>query len=168
MIKGTSRYPLFLPLILIAMLTSSCGRNIVFSDASEMKGEKWKLDNVVRFEAEIEDTISSNNIFFTVRTGTSYPYRNIWLFVSTTAPSGKTATDTLQFMLADEKGNRYGKGFGDIRELRLPFRSVVYFPEKGKYQFSIMQGMRNEELDGVYDFGLIIEKLKSGRKGGKE
>ena len=58
------------------------------------------------------------------------PFRNIYLFVTTTSPDGKTITDTLQYNLADEKGKWYGKGFGDIHELNLPYKSNVYFPVK--------------------------------------
>ena len=83
----------------------------------------------------VSDTINSTNIFFTIRTGSEYPFRNIFLFVTTTSPDGKIVTDTLEYDLADEKGNWYGKGFGDIHELKLPYRSNVFFPMKGTYQF---------------------------------
>ena len=53
------------------------------------------------------------------------PFRNIYLFVTTTSPDGKSITDTLQYNLADEKGKWYGKGFGDIHELKLPYKSNV-------------------------------------------
>jgi len=106
------------------------------------------------------DTASLCNIWLTVRTGTSYPYRNIWLFVNTLSPTGKSITDTLQYMLADEKGKWFGKGFGDIHELDLPFRTGVYFREKGTYTFRIRHGMRDENLNGVYDLGLRISKIK--------
>jgi gliding motility-associated lipoprotein GldH len=125
-----------------------------------MPSEEWNLENIPVFKPEITDTISSNNISFTLRTAASYPFRNIFLFVSTTSPAGKTITDTLQYMLADEKGKWYGKGFGDVHELYLPFKSSVYFPAKGIYSFKIRHGMRIETLKGVYDIGLRIEKIK--------
>ena len=114
--------------------------------------------DILHFRVPVTDTVNSNNVFFTVRTGTSYPFRNIYLFVTTTSPEGKSVTDTLQYNLADEKGNWYGKGFGDIRELNLPYKSNVFFPFKGIYQFKIQHGMRIENLNSVYDFGLKIEK----------
>ncbi len=125
-----------------------------------MPAEEWNLDNVAAFEPEITDTLSGNNIFFTIRTGASYPFRNIYLFVSTTSPAGKTITDTLQYKIADEKGKWYGKGFADVHELNLPFKANVYFPSKGIYSFKISHGMRTETLNGVYDIGLRIEKIK--------
>ena len=126
-----------------------------------MPDKEWTLENVALFTPEITDTISTNNVFFIIRTGSSYPFRNIYLFLSTTAPTGKTITDTLQYMLADDKGKWYGKGIGDIHELILPFKSSVYFPSKGIYSFKIRHGMRSEMLQGVYDLGLKIEKTKN-------
>jgi len=112
------------------------------------------------FDAQITDTIALNNIFFTIRTGSDYPFRNIFLFVSTSAPDGKKFTDTLEYYLADDKGNWYGKGFGDIRELKLPYKSNIYFPMKGEYKFNVQHGMRIEDLKDVYDIGLRIEKTQ--------
>lgn len=124
-----------------------------------MPERTWKLLDIPAFKIPVTDTLNSNNVFFTIRTGSSYPFRNIYLFVTTTSPDGKSITDTLQYNLADEKGKWYGKGFGDIHELNLPYKTNVYFPVKGSYQFKIQHGMRVEDLKGVYDFGLRIEKI---------
>ncbi len=125
-----------------------------------MAGETWKLMDIPAFKVPITDTLNSNNVIFTIRNGSSYSFRNIYLFVTTTSPDGKKITDTLQYYLADEKGKWYGRGFGDIHELNLPYKSNVYFPLKGTYVFKIQHGMRVENLNGVYDFGLRIEKIK--------
>jgi gliding motility-associated lipoprotein GldH len=146
--------------MVVSTLFTSCSKNTVYTDTEVMPGNKWDLTSVLSFSTEITDTLSSNNIFFTIRTGSSYPYRNIFLFVTTTSPEGKTLSDTLQYDLADEKGKRYGIGFGDIRELELPFKTNVFFPHKGVYSFSIRHGMRTEVLNDIYDFGLSIVNAK--------
>ena len=147
-----------MPLLIIAVFSISCGRNVVFTDSAPMDGKVWALKNIPEFRIPVNDTINSNNIHFTIRTGTSYPYRNIYLFVTTTSPEGNSLTDTLQYNLADEKGNWYGKGFGDIHELDLPYKSNVFFPVKGTYQVKVQHGMRIENLKGVYDIGIKVEK----------
>jgi len=158
MTRRISRY-IFILFPAFLLLLSSCNSNVVYSDNHPMAGNIWKLMDVSSFKTEINDTLTSNNIFFTIRTGSSYPFRNIWLFVTTTSPEGKSITDTLQYNLADEKGKRLGKGFGDIHELDLPYKSNVYFPLKGVYKFHVQHGMRVEDLKGVYDFGMRIEKI---------
>ena len=157
MIKGINRYSCILILTSFILLLS-CNNNVVYTDSLPIPGEKWELMNIQSFSVPIDDTVNSNNVIFTIRTGSVYPFRNIFLFVRTTSPDGKSITDTLEFSLADEKGKWFGKGFGDIHEAKLPYKSNVYFPIKGTYQFNVQHGMRIEDLNGVYDFGLRIEK----------
>lgn len=159
MTKGIDKY-IFLVYLALIVLLSACNSNVLFTDSVSIPSEEWTLDNVAVFNPDISDTASFQNISFTIRTGSSYPFKNIYLFVSTTSPAGKTISDTLQYNLADDKGKWYGKGFGDVHELNLPFKSGVYFPVKGIYSFKIRHGMRTETLKGVYDIGLRIEKIK--------
>ena len=159
MIKGISKYP-FLTVISVLLLIYSCNKDVLYTDSVNIPSEVWSLDFIPEFKSEISDTTSICNIYFTLRTGTDYPYQNIWFFVNTVSPSGKSITDTLQYMLADEKGKWFGKGFGDIHELDLPFRTGVFFREKGTYTFLVQHGMRKENLKGVYDLGLRISKLE--------
>jgi gliding motility-associated lipoprotein GldH len=123
-----------------------------------MTGEEWKLQEPVTFRMPLRDTALRTNVYFTLRTGSEYPFRNIWLFVNTLAPDGKSLTDTIEYFLADEKGKRAGSGFGDIKELVLPYRTNVYFPSAGVWQFRIHHGMRTDPLKGIYDLSLTIEK----------
>lgn len=146
-------------MLFTSILFTSCNNNIIYSEIHKMPGAIWKLDDVAKYRVEISDTISSNNVIFTLRSGPKYPFRNIWLFVSTVSPDGKTITDTLNFTVADEKGRSPGKGLGDIRELDLPYKSNVFFPLKGTYRFTVRHGMRSEDLPDVYDLGMRIENI---------
>jgi gliding motility-associated lipoprotein GldH len=159
MIKGINRLS-FIFILIFFLLIVSCNSKVVYTNSEAMPQEIWKLMDVATFKVPITDTLTSNNVIFTIRNGSSFPFRNIFLFVSTTSPDGKKITDTLQYNLADEKGKWYGRGFGDIHELNLPYKSNVYFPLKGTYEFKIQHGMRVENLKGVYDFGLRIEKMR--------
>ncbi len=162
----TNKCLLIIPAIALLI---SCGKNVVFTDTADMKSRTWELAHIPVFKIPVKDTLSGNNIFFTIRTSSSYPYRNIYLFVTTTSPKGKSITDTLQYDIADDKGKRLGKGFGDIHELLLPYKSNVFFPVAGNYLIAVQHGMRIESLKGVYDFGIRVEKtskrpLRSGKK----
>jgi gliding motility-associated lipoprotein GldH len=145
----------------LLMLTAiSCDRNTYFSDSVRMQEEKWSMYDPVTFACSIDDTVKIYNVDLAVRTSTAYPYRNLYLFIITSFPSGTTVTDTVQVMLADEKGDWLGRGAGDIRELTIPYKSNVYFPEKGEYHFSVIQGMRDTILKGIYDLGIRISLKK--------
>ncbi len=142
---------------------SSCKSDLIYTDSVPMPKSIWSLSNVPDFKVPVNDTINTADIAFTIRTGSEYPFRNIWLFVTAESPDGKSITDTVEYKLADDKGNWFGKGFGDIKELNLPYRTNVFFPRKGSYHFKIRHGMRVGDLKGVYDFGLRIEKFKTGK-----
>jgi gliding motility-associated lipoprotein GldH len=148
----------FLIAAMILLTLSSCNSNIIYSDEAVMPEMTWNLFNTADFSFPVTDTNNNTNVFFTIRTGSQYPFRNIFLFVTTSAPDGKVVTDTLEYEVADEKGNWFGKGFGEIHELKLPYRQNVFFPVKGTYRFKIQHGMRTVDLKGVYDVGLRIEK----------
>lgn len=159
MIKKISKQIL---IAFILMLTISCSRNrnVLFTDSAVMPGATWSLFDIPDFRIPVNDTLARTNVFFNIRTGSAYPFRNIWLFITATAPDGKNImTDTLQYDLADQKGRWYGHGIGDIHELKLPFRQNVFFPMKGTYHFRIQHGMRIGNLKGVYDIGVRVEKI---------
>lgn len=150
--------------LIVILLAVSCSRDTIFIDSAAMPERTWSLTNEPVFRIPVEETSVSTDVSFSIRTGSDYPFRNIYLFVNTLSPSGKSVTDTLQFYLADEKGNWLGKGVGDVHELKLPFRTNVFFPEKGVYQVKIQHGMRAGDLKGVYDLGIKVEKHQTVKR----
>ena len=152
--RKTTNSIFFISVLAILALNCTRSKNVIFTDSAVMPNATWSLSDNPDFRIIVNDSTTRTNIFFNIRTGSKYPFRNIWLFVN-----GKTSiTDTLQYDLADEKGSWYGEGFGDIHELKLPYRQNVFFPAKGTYHFKIQHGMRAEDLTGVYDIGIRVEK----------
>jgi gliding motility-associated lipoprotein GldH len=148
-----------LPALLAIILISACSRNTMYSDVVKMKNAQWSMYDAANFSCPVSDTTGIYNVSLSVRTSSEYPYRNLFLFVITTFPAGTTVTDTIQGMLTDEKGEWIGKGAGDIREVTIPYKSNIYFPEKGEYHFRVIQGMRDTLLEGVYDIGMKISSV---------
>ncbi len=148
----------FLVIILLVILTAGCTGDTIFSESTRFEAEEWGRSFKPEFMPTVADTINGFNIDFFIRTGSAYPYRNIYLFITTITPSGSLRTDTIEYFLSSENGTRYGSGVGDVREVILPFRRNVRFSESGRYRFIIEQGMRKEDLTGLYDMGLVIKK----------
>jgi gliding motility-associated lipoprotein GldH len=147
-------------ILILLLCTASCRSDIIFTDSVILPDKKWTIDNVITFEVPVTDTLNSAEITFPVRTGSEYPYRNLYLFISARSPKGVVIADTIEYQLTNGKGEWYGKGAGDIHELELPFRKNIYFPETGNYTFRIQHGMRSLELNSVYDLGIRITKVK--------
>jgi gliding motility-associated lipoprotein GldH len=153
----------FIGLTLLALLLTACNKNVVFSEYKTFKGSEWHSADKAVFEVDITDTLSFNNISLMVRHGDSYPYNNVFLFVTSSYPDGKVMKDTMEIVLASNKGEWMGSGVGDIFDFKVPVKKNVRFPRSGKYTFTFEQAMRVDPLPLVMDFGFEIEKVE-GRK----
>ncbi|MCD6018486.1 MAG: motility protein [Bacteroidetes bacterium] len=144
----------------LLMLLVSCNKNVVFSDYTKLPEEGWKTDNRLKFEVDIKDNNALHNVFLNVRHADSYPYANLFVFLTTTYPDGKTSVDTLECIFADKKGKWVGDGAGDLWDNKIPLKKNLRFPQTGKYTFSFEQGMRSNPLPLILDFGMTIEKAQ--------
>lgn len=147
---------LFFASIIIVM--SSCNQNTVFSKYITIPEEGWDKSNKLEFEVDIKDNTTLNSVFLTVRHADAYPFSNLYLFLKTKYPDGKYSVDTLECILANEKGEWIGDGAGDIFDNKIPIKKNMIFPQVGKYTFTFEQGMRNNPLPLIMDFGMVIEK----------
>jgi len=93
---------------------------------------------------------------------TDYPKSNLFVFITTTAPTGASRRDTLEIIIAEDNGKWKGNGFGDIKLVSKEYRKAVRFAVPGKYTFEIEQGMRIPEIP-VTDVGLRIEEYRELR-----
>ena len=141
------------------LLIISCDPNRVYEDNTNIEKNKWLQQNSIEFQVDIKDTVSAHNIYVNIRNTGKYPMSNIFLFIKTSSPLGYSVIDTFNCILADEKGKWLGKGFGNIWNNRFLYKKNVKFPIPGTYTFRYEQAMRKEELLGIVDVGLRIEKV---------
>jgi gliding motility-associated lipoprotein GldH len=145
-------------LFLLFLVLSACNKNVIYSKYHTFKDNEWKVTEKAEFDLEIKDTQSLNNISLMIRHADSYPFNNIFLFVTTSYPDGKIRKDTMEVILANQKGEWMGSGTGDIFDYKVPIKKNTRFPLAGKYHFSFEQGMRLDPLPLIMDFGFEIEK----------
>ena len=137
---------------------TSCDSQRIFEDNIEIEDNLWNVDTIVKLEVDIVDTATPANFYINVRNAEGYPYSNIYLFIKTKFPNGQQSNDTLECILADEKGQWLGNGMGDIYDNQIPFKRNVRFPVAGRYTFELQHGMRLKDLPLIMDVGLRIEK----------
>jgi gliding motility-associated lipoprotein GldH len=145
-------------LMLILFLVCSCSRNVAFSEYKKFDQNEWRVSDKAAFDFEMNDDQSLYNISLMVRHTDAYPYNNLFLFVTTKYPDGKVLKDTMELILASDKGKWHGSGAGDIFDYKVPVKQNVRFPLKGKYRFEFEQAMRINPLPEVMDFGMEIGK----------
>ena len=136
-------------LIVLAIMLASCIKPAVYDTVIDIPNEQWNVDSIAIFNVDISDTTSAHGIYLNIRNTTSYPNSNLFLFIQTTSPQGATLTDTLECFLANTRGEWLGKGFGAIRDNRVPYKRYIRFPEEGTYVFQIQHGMRTHKLKGI-------------------
>ncbi len=143
---------------LTVLLTVACNDNVVYERNERIPDNVWNRFHIPVFEVEITDTLNAHNLLINLRNTGEYPRSNLFLFISATSPGGAFTRDTLELVLADPSGRWKGRGFGSIWQNRFFYRKNVRFPERGKYTFEVEQAMRIDDLRGIVDVGLRIEK----------
>ncbi len=152
---------LFFSCLTYLFIFNSCNNNTYFEQNISIPNRTWKRNNVIHFSVPINDTHQVYNIFINIRNEGTYPYRNIYLFSTIEAPNGNKLIDTLNCILADEKGRWYGKSnLGDLYMNQFLYKSKVRFPHAGTYKFSFEQALRYEEIKHICDIGLRIETIQ--------
>lgn len=144
--------------LLILAGMASCDSKRVFEAYKTLEEKGWNKDSVVTFNVHLKDTTRNHNLYVNIRNEGTYPYSNLWLFLTIGSPDGKQLTDTVEFTLAEPSGRWKGSGIGDLHDNQIIYKSNVFFPHSGDYTFSIKQGMRDNVLPGIRDIGLRIEK----------
>ena len=161
MIKIMARNPEKRPILLLALLivmVISCDSNRVFEEHIAMEKGTWNVKNKLPFKVAISDLMARYNVYLNIRNGPEYQYSNLFMFMNTVFPDGKIARDTIELTLADYDGRWLGSGMGSVKFSRFLFRKDLRFKQTGNYQFILEQAMRVNELNGIRDIGLRIEK----------
>ena len=144
-----------------ASLLSACSHDIVYSRFVPISTEEWTTDSVLRFDYTIQDAAADYRIIVYVRHSERYPYQNMWLFCSFGTPLDSVTlwhNDTIEFYLADDRGQWLGNKAISYMEMPVLFAQNYRFHREGEYQFTITQAMRETLLRGVSDVGLIVRK----------
>lgn len=149
-------------LFIAAFTLFGCDSNKVFEEYIDVENGVWKKENVAKFSVEISDTNNLHNLYLNIRNKGTYPFSNLYLFVTIQAPDGSSNTDTVNCELADKRGKWLGKGVGDLWDVKVPYIGGFKFTQEGKYQVFMEQAMRAEDgLDGISDVGLRIERKEN-------
>lgn len=169
-IKGVESKLLNWALLLVAgWVLTACNERPVFDQSVEIPDMSWKREERVKLEFQIDDTVSQHNFFLNVRNTERFPYRNLYVFITTVFPNGKKSVDTVGCMLADKSGRWLGDGNGFLFDNSSIANRVMYkynrrFPLTGEYTVYIEQAMRDSALKGVMNVGLRIEQANGKGK----
>jgi gliding motility-associated lipoprotein GldH len=142
-------------LFLLSLILVSCTQEAVYNKSFKFQDEVWNQNVKPSFEVDIQDTSVAYDFVFTLRSTTDYAYNNLWVFLSSTPPTGKSAREPYEIKMAYPDGNWIGKKSGTIveHELIFPKRKL---PFKGKYRFTLEQAITQKVVDEVLDLSLEV------------
>lgn len=149
--------PIVIAFVMLLSISWGCKPSADMAENQDIPHARWDMNKPLRFEYQCNDTLNYKDILFTIRHTGQYPFSNLFLFITTMAPNGSTQKDTVEFMLANARGKWFGSGIGDVYSLQLIFRRNIRFGQKGRYIFYIHHGMREKELNGITDLGILIK-----------
>lgn len=160
--KSTIRRYVYLPCALCLLIFVSCQEQVIFEQNVDILDCAWDKDTpaYLTIAAPPDSVAGYYRLAINFRHTEDYPYRNIYFFITTTAPDGANLRDTVQYELANEHGRWLGKIGRYWIDHRLLYRSRIRFPQQGDYLFGIQQGMRADTLYGAGAVGLRLEKMK--------
>ncbi len=143
---------------LLALTACGCGGNVFYRDIKQVPDEQWNIAEPLAFSVDIPDSSVYYDLYINLRNTTDFETQNFYVFMQTQYPDGHSEQDTLGFILCDKFGKWTGKGKGRIKDNKFLFQPNVRFPFSGNYTFTVTQGMRQETVKGVSDFGITLEK----------
>ena len=111
----------------------------------------WNTDSIVSFELDNIDTTSSHDLYLMVRHTTNFKFQNLFLFTNF-----ENQQDTLELFMSEKSGRWLGKGFGEIKELKIRIKENVNFKENQDQIFSVEQAMRYEDLEKIINLTEIV------------
>ncbi|MEJ6490948.1 MAG: gliding motility lipoprotein GldH [Flavobacteriales bacterium] len=146
-------------ILALGFALSGCGDTPYYDKTYSFEEKEWNQRVMPSFTVDIKDTSKVYDFILTLRTTTSYSYNNLWVFLNSKTPSGLIAREPFQIRIANEDGSWFGTKSGTVVENPLVFRSRK-FPEKGKFTFTVEQGITEETIDEVLDIGLRLTESK--------
>jgi gliding motility-associated lipoprotein GldH len=136
----------------------ACSFKSLYENTVDIPKGIWNKSNTVQFDVPVNDTVNAYAIIISIRNNNNYPYSNIYLFADTYSPKGDVVRDTIEFELCDSRGKWFGKGIGGLWQNQVYYRKNIRFPNSGTYRLYFTQAMRDDNLEGIMDIGIKIER----------
>ena len=140
---------------------------MVLEQTKDINQAVWHRDSIVKIQFKSQDSVQAYDLFFLIRNDNRYPYANIFLIAKIENKHQKII-DTLEYAMADEKGNWLGSGIWDLKESKLVYKKNFKFKDTLPVTISVGHAVRktgqilgDEELPGIKTVGIIIEKAKN-------
>lgn len=141
--------------MVVVVFLQSCTTPPFYEKVYSFEDNEWKQPVKPSFTVDIQDINKEYNFIVTLRTTTDYKFSNLWIYMNTVTPDGTKAREPFEIHITNPDGSWTGKKTGTIVENLLKFNKRK-LPKKGKYTFTLEQGITTSKVDEVLDIGLRV------------
>lgn len=156
--KAVGFMRLFALAIFVMLVVAGCNKNNVLEENAQINDYKWAYTDGKTFTTEIKDTAIKYDLYVSVRHSFNFEWRNLWINIETVFPDSTKFNKRVNLQLSQPDGHWYGDCLGDNCDLEIPIQLNAYFPQPGKYTFTITQDMRVSPLNYIKSVGMRIQK----------
>ena len=151
---------LLLQLIGLSLLLNSCDSNRIYEQNYDLADALWKLEDIQKFNFEIDEINSDYNLSLNLRNSLSYPFHNIYIkYYLKDSLNTILSSELKEYYLFDPKsGQPQGDGLGDLFDNRFTMIEDYNFPYVGEYTMEIEQFMRLDSLPLIVSVGLRVAR----------
>ncbi len=146
-------------IFLLLLINAGCDQNRVYEENKDIPDAIWRVNDIPKFEFEIEDNKQSYRLHFNIRSTLSYPFQNIYVKYNLRDSVHKILkTELKEFLLFDVKtGEPQGGGVGDLFDNRFLILEDYNFDSPGRYSVDFQQFMRIDSLPMIVSVGLRVD-----------
>lgn len=150
--------------IFFSLLIISCDSKRVFEDNAEFKDRSWKINQPVKFDFQISDTVRKYNVLLNVRNSLDYPFARLFVnyelkYQDSTSLSKKMIAN---YLFDQKTGKPFGtSGIGDIYDHQFPVLESYSFHKPGIYSIKVDQFMRMDTIPGMLAVGVRVETAEA-------
>lgn len=138
-----------------ALLSGACTpQPEAYSEYATLGKHGWAYDDTLVFVPRIPPAVEGR-LSVGLRHNGDYPYRNLWLEVTTPIDSTHARRDTLSVELADKYGRWRGTGIGALRQIEL--RVAPHVRVDSAARILVRHIMRLDTLPDIEQVGIFIE-----------
>lgn len=151
--------------VLILGLIFTCSKPPFFTDYQDFDGQWPALKKVVfEIDAPIDQSV---NMMIYIRNNRQYPFSNLFLIARLKTGDSLLLCDTLEYAMANEKGQWLGKGFLEVKESKLWWKENYEFPTADNLNVQLEHALRfngseqaTDPLSGIVGVGFAVEILE--------
>lgn len=154
---------LALLVMIILFMANACSDPYVYREKKTIPGGRWSYADTLDFKIPVSDTAALYNLYIQFVHADTFPNQNIYLKLYTRFPDNRRISRVRSFEFFDLEGHPLGKCSGGNCTTKVLLQDNVYFNLRGDYVITLEQFTRHDNIPGISEVELSLEKTNKKR-----